>query len=799
MSNHGGSPTSRSATSPPTKDFDPHPNLDGGPSLDDSAVTGATDDDGEIEEDNSALEDLAKPLDLTFEEKLKLATKNLRPKKVNAKVNKTWAPEGRLKKIIVKKRISTVKELAQRAKQDLQAQARKDASGNNGAEDHVTPHPAVADLESPEEKLQRAKSKLLNLASMQKGLLNSRNMAAMASKKAAEDAAAAEAEAAAAAAAEEGEEDDGKTHLWDVLFALKTKKRSDMYAEAMMMVESSKNKKPGLRDWPPWLHEYSKPRTTQARNARFLHKQTIKAARDPDKEDVLADLVKKKKTLHLPKISYENWTKHVPMPAIGKRDWSVALNRREPGDYFRLDSLGWSKEDGYINILKSPVADAHMKEVLEILTPFLVPASKDGDKKLAAGEKVKVFELGCGSGEHAVAVCEKNKDVIWMPTDSTKICVASTTARSKFFKLLKNNEPKYQFGNLYEAQHFEILNYEKALESEFLDSKWRSVDLLVAMNVVQYAPYRFMENMFRFANEIVKVFGCVFLYGPFRVEGELTREQEMINLNLGKQSAKFGIRDLEDIVTIAQGFMFQLDLQFKMKDDMLGLVFKKTPKEVKVEIKVEEKVEEETSEKVDRSERKSMSGRLKDRMKSVKNVGSFFKKSGMNMFSTLGGKKKEDAVDAAEAARMEAEGGIDDESSADGSAAKSPKREERKTAAKRNPRRSKAANKAGDGSSDEDEGSPKRGARASRATARQTKNPRKGRKSMQNKGGGGEGEGSEGERGDRASRSPNRASQRGERKSRMSKADNKQKSQMNEKAAQASAEALAEAAMAKFG
>jgi len=274
---------------------------------------------------------------------------------------------------------------------------------------------------------------------------------------------------------------------------------------AMRDIDQNKDRPPGLRDWPRWLTEYSKPAVTQARNARMLHKQKVKASKDPDREEEFNDLVAKAKKMILPKISYENWTKHVPMPAGDKRSWSIPLNKRLEGDYFRYDSLGWTKEEGYIQALNSPSVAKGMEEVLATLTPFLVPASKDGDKALVQGDKVKVFELGSGSGEHAVMICEKNKDVIWQPTDNKKICVSSVNARSKYYRVLKNNDPKNMHGNLYECFQFEILNYEKAMENENLDNKWRSVDMLVALNVVQYAPYRFMENMFRFAGEIVKV------------------------------------------------------------------------------------------------------------------------------------------------------------------------------------------------------------------------------------------------------------------------------------------------------
>ena len=131
-------------------------------------------------------------------------------------------------------------------------------------------------------------------------------------------------------------------------------------------------------------------------------------------------------------------------------------------------------------------------------------------------------------------------------------------------------------GNLNEAFKFDVLYYERMMGPEGpLDNKWRAVDMLVAMNVIQYAPFRFVENMFRCANEVVKVFGTVFLYGPFRVEGVLPHELDIVDVNLRKLSAKFGIRDLEDVVAIAGEHMFQLELKFDLPDNNLAIVFRK--------------------------------------------------------------------------------------------------------------------------------------------------------------------------------------------------------------------------------
>lgn len=179
--------------------------------------------------------------------------------------------------------------------------------------------------------------------------------------------------------------------------------------------------------------------------------------------------------------------------------------------------------------------------------------------KLGLGEKVKVFELGSGSGQHAVEVCSRHREVLWQPSDISKLCISSIDARAKQYDVFKSPvNARYMHGNCHEALNFDITMYDKTIA--LLENKWKSVDLLVALNVVQYAPWRFVENLFKLGNEICKMYGFIFLYGPFRVDGNITHDQQMLELHLKTLSAKFGIRDLEDVIEIAASYQFHLEV-----------------------------------------------------------------------------------------------------------------------------------------------------------------------------------------------------------------------------------------------
>ena len=483
------------------------------------------------------------------------------PRRKDATVNITWNRVGPVKKIVVKRRLQSLVELKQLEKE---RQAREEIENADAALTRPPPtdeRSAALDTTMPEDKLKKAKTKLFKKLGTSKtllGLSKDKSTKKLDAEKAKKE-----------------EEEKEKPSLFDVVFKAKVRSKTEEYEKKLKAEIEKEGKNAGLRDWPAWLQEYSKPRLEQARGKRLLDAQIVAFQKDPDLEHQLKQLVKKEKGLALPGLTFLQWANHVPMPAWDKRLWSVKPNMRQP-DYFRFDSIGWTPEDKYIQVLKSPQVEKVIENYYELLKNFLVPASVDGQKKLGIGEKVKVLELGSGSGEHAVMCCQRNKkEVIWQATDVSNLCVNSINARAKFVNVLKNNEPENVNGNMFEAFRFDILNYEKAVE--ILDPKWKSLDMLVCMHVIPWAPLRFLENLFKFGNEVVKMYGTIFITGPFKIGGVLTEKQEKLDLHLRMLSPKFGIRDLDDMIALAKDFNFLLDLKFDMEEGSVLLLFKKTP------------------------------------------------------------------------------------------------------------------------------------------------------------------------------------------------------------------------------
>ena len=303
---------------------------------------------------SSVVQEMGLSIEQMLEAHSKLqASHNFKPRKIKSTLPTSegfqqWERKGKVKKIKVKKRVQGVTELEQMEKERV---AREEA--NNGAGLNTTSRPTTGGSRPTtsgsdaggvelDPKKAAAKAKLLamkgKLAAL--GMLNKDHMNARHRGQGLKE-----------GSLGKDDSDDNvipRNHMsfFDAVLGMKVKKRADDFAREMQRMKEAENRAPGVRDWPPWLEEFSKPRYVQARNARVLFNDITRYKKDPDKVRQVVQLEKQKVETVIPKLGYEKWTEHVPMPPAEKREWSVRKNLRSKGDYFRRDVLGWNKKEG---------------------------------------------------------------------------------------------------------------------------------------------------------------------------------------------------------------------------------------------------------------------------------------------------------------------------------------------------------------------------------------------------------------------------------------------------------------------
>jgi len=151
-----------------------------------------------------------------------------------------------------------------------------------------------------------------------------------------------------------------------------------------------------------------------------------------------------------------------------------------------------------------------------------------------------VLEIASGSGEHAAHLCPLFPEIMWQAT---------------------NFEPQHLKSSIAWQEHCNLTNFPPVLELDACASTWpvdapdyphAPFDAIFNANMIHISPWSVCEGLFKGAARVLKPGGTIYLYGPFKIDGEHTAlsnvkfEQWLKDMDLS-----FGVRDLEDVKDVA--------------------------------------------------------------------------------------------------------------------------------------------------------------------------------------------------------------------------------------------------------
>lgn len=168
--------------------------------------------------------------------------------------------------------------------------------------------------------------------------------------------------------------------------------------------------------------------------------------------------------------------------------------------------------------------------------------------------RARVLEIGSGTGEHAVAVCQARPDIRWQPSDPDPVSRASQAGWAR------------ESGAAISAPlALDLLTGEAV-------SDLAPFDVLVCMNVIHIAPWAVAENLARLAAERLQPGGRVVLYGPYK-EGDATAPSNLdFDASLKSRNPAWGVRDLDSVITLFAEAGFALAERVDMPANNLLLV-----------------------------------------------------------------------------------------------------------------------------------------------------------------------------------------------------------------------------------
>jgi SAM-dependent methyltransferase len=204
--------------------------------------------------------------------------------------------------------------------------------------------------------------------------------------------------------------------------------------------------------------------------------------------------------------------------------------------------------------LDAPAFHRNHQAIWAVLQPFL--DGKSGD----------VVEAGSGTGQHVVEFAPHVPAIIWWPSDLNAQHLKSIEAW---------------------RVHAGLSNIRPPLRIDLSDARWcpemadgRGPGKLLAVlcaNVIHIAPWRVAEGLFAGAGRYLREDGRLFLYGPFKRGGEHTAPSNAaFDQSLREKDAEWGVRDIDDLESLAQSAGLKLVETVPMPANNFILIFART-------------------------------------------------------------------------------------------------------------------------------------------------------------------------------------------------------------------------------
>ncbi len=175
-------------------------------------------------------------------------------------------------------------------------------------------------------------------------------------------------------------------------------------------------------------------------------------------------------------------------------------------------------------------------------------------------EAGRALEIASGTGQHAAAFAEAFPGIDWQPSDQdagARDSIAAWVAESGL-------------GNLRMPLDLDVLRagWVDAVDGEF--------DQIVCINMIHIAPWAACEGLMEGAGRLLREGGLLYLYGPYRRDGEHTAPSNAaFDESLRGRNPHWGIRDMGEVAAVAGLHGMTLERTVAMPTNNFSLIFRK--------------------------------------------------------------------------------------------------------------------------------------------------------------------------------------------------------------------------------
>ncbi|MDJ0660610.1 MAG: DUF938 domain-containing protein [Crocosphaera sp.] len=196
----------------------------------------------------------------------------------------------------------------------------------------------------------------------------------------------------------------------------------------------------------------------------------------------------------------------------------------------------------------APATQRNREPILEVLLRVLPPSGN-------------ILELASGTGEHCLFFAPAFSPRKWIPSDPNPLARNSIEAWRQDSLIDNLQSP---------------LNINAATSNWEIEEQQLNITTIVNINMIHISPWKACLGLMEGAKRILPSGGILYLYGPYKQGGKHTApSNESFDQSLRSQNPEWGVRNLEDVVKVAE----EKGLSFKEKVEMpannLSVIFEK--------------------------------------------------------------------------------------------------------------------------------------------------------------------------------------------------------------------------------
>lgn len=176
-----------------------------------------------------------------------------------------------------------------------------------------------------------------------------------------------------------------------------------------------------------------------------------------------------------------------------------------------------------------------------------------------------VLEISSGTGEHAMFFAPRLKPRQWLPSDPNPIARASIAAWQE----------ELPADNLHPPICVDVRDRVWAVEQDEAKN-YEPIQAIANINMIHISPWAACLGLMAGAERILPKGGVLYLYGPFKQNDEHTASSNaQFDQSLQLQNPEWGVRDLDEVIAVAQAQNLTVLKTVSMPSNNLSVVFQR--------------------------------------------------------------------------------------------------------------------------------------------------------------------------------------------------------------------------------